>query len=147
MPNIPIVSRPLDNVNGFRVQNFDTRVLLVDSGACRDVTLTNDIVKTDVDMYVDGEVNGVGGLDTGALAVDTFYAVYVIGDSTGYQETAAIMSLNFFDGPLLPFGYDMFRRIGVCKTESGSTAIKPMATVGNGLVKRVWWETDRDWET
>jgi hypothetical protein len=71
-------------------------------------------------------------LDTGVLAPDTWYFIYAIGDSTGAITTdAGLLSLSpgapYGAGPpgsptgispLMPPGYDCFRRIGSVRTLS-----------------------------
>ena len=63
-------------------------------------------------------VNGANGLDTGTLAVSSSYYVFVIGSSTNAAPTATLLSLSS-TAPLLPKGYDSFRRIGSIITNSG----------------------------
>lgn len=82
--------------------------------------------------------NGAGGLDTGTVAADSFYSVYLIGSSAGgdqasandYVATSAIFSLSAVQ-PELPAGYDMFRRIGYVLT-SGASAILEFDQRGSG---------------
>ncbi len=81
---------------------------------------------------------GAGGLDEGVIGNNLLYAVYVIGSSAGgdpssrndYVPTSAILSLND-DQPILPVGYDMFRRIGYVLTDGGGLIIQ-FAQVGDG---------------
>lgn len=60
---------------------------------------------------VDITASGVNGLDTGVEAPDTWYAVFVIGDSTNVNPPAGLLSVST-DYPTLPAGYDSYRRIG-----------------------------------
>ena len=69
-------------------------------------------------LLVSSLVNGVNGLDTGAIAASTQYAVYLIGDSRLYNPTAAVLSLTSnYPGPLMPKGYDSYRLIGFWQTD------------------------------
>ena len=117
-PNIPIVNAPNKYVNGLAVSQVGTGILGVAAGAARDSSNTNDII-------LPGSINGlitrigVNGLDTGTTTVNTNYAVYLIGDSTGKSATAYTFSLSAIS-PLLPGGYDIFRRIGWFRTSSSS---------------------------
>lgn len=57
-----------------------TSLITLNTGAARDSTNTDDIVLLTA-ATINGAVNGVNGLDTGALAANTFYYVYLIGSS------------------------------------------------------------------
>lgn len=71
-------------------------------------------------LFVNSAVNGANGLDTGTIAASTQYAVYLIGDSRNYNNTAAVLSLTSNSAPLLPSGYDSYRLIGFWATDSSS---------------------------
>lgn len=71
-------------------------------------------------LLVNSAVNGVNGLDTGTIAASTQYAVYLIGDSRNYNNTAAILSLTSNAAPMLPAGYDSYRLIGFWQTDGSS---------------------------
>ena len=70
-------------------------------------------------VTINGAVVGANGIDTGSLGATKMYAVYLIGDSTSYQDPAAILSLSA-SSPQLPQGYDIYRRIGWAVTNSSS---------------------------
>lgn len=63
--------------------------------------------------------SGAGGLDTGVEASDTWYAVHIIGDSTGVNATNILLSVSF-TSPTLPITHDIFRRVGAVRNDSGS---------------------------
>lgn len=71
-------------------------------------------------LFINSAVNGANGLDTGTIAASTQYAVYLIGDSRNYNNTAAVLSLTSNTAPLLPSGYDSYRLIGFWATNSSS---------------------------
>lgn len=71
-------------------------------------------------LFINSAVNGANGLDTGTIAASTQYAVYLIGDSRNYNNTAAVLSLTSNTAPLLPMGYDSYRLIGFWATNSSS---------------------------
>lgn len=85
-------------------------------------------------LFVNSLVNGVNGLDTGAIAASTQYAVYLIGDSRNYQNTAAVLSLTSNIAPVLPQGYDSYRLIGFWATDSSKhfvyATVKPQNIAG-----------------
>ena len=70
-------------------------------------------------LTADITVAGAGGLDTGVEASDTWYAVYVIGDSTAVFPVDVLLSTSF-TSPTLPGTHDIFRRIGVVRNDSAS---------------------------
>jgi hypothetical protein len=69
-------------------------------------------------LLINSLVNGANGLDTGAIAASTQYAIYLIGDSRQYNNTAAVLSLTSnYPGPIMPRGYDSYRLIGFWLTD------------------------------
>lgn len=112
----PIVNAGLKYINGLNLTLTSDEIVAVSAGACRDSTNTNDIVVSSA-LAISNIVSGVNGLDTGTVANNTFYAVYVIADSTKYKATAGLLSTSA-TSPTLPFGYDMFRRVGWVKTDA-----------------------------
>lgn len=64
-------------------------------------------------------LSGAGGLDTGSEAADTWYAIYVIADSTKVVSPNAILSTNAAT-PTLPVGYDVYRRVGWVRNDGSS---------------------------
>lgn len=70
-------------------------------------------------LDADITVAGVGGLDTGVEAADTWYAFYVIGDSAGVNAPNVILSTSFV-APTLPITHDISRRVGAVRNDSGS---------------------------
>ena len=71
-------------------------------------------------LFINSALNGVNALDTGTIAASTQYAVYLIGDSRNYQNTAAVLSLTSNIAPTLPQGYDSYRLIGFWATDGSS---------------------------
>lgn len=141
--NIPIVNAPNKYVNGLAVSQTGTGILGIAAGAARDSTNTNDIILPTALNFPISQ-HGVNGLDTGTITVNTCYAVYIIGDSNGNHPTAGLFSLNGFPNtpPLLPLGYDMFRRIGWFRTDSGTaTLISRFFPYGDGQYRSYYIET------
>lgn len=138
-PNTPIVNAGLLYVNGLVLSSDATtpdEVVNCTIGECRDSTNTNDISVTSV-LSASNIVSGAGGLDTGAVAADTFYAVHVVADSTGYESPALMFSLSA-TAPVIPGGYDMFRRVGYALTDGTSDFIA-FDQRGKGQEKTMWY--------
>jgi len=80
----------------------------------------------------------LNGLDTGAVAASTFYAVYAIGDSSQNNPNGYILSASFTQ-PSLPFGYDSFARIGAVLTD-GSSLIRAFNQYDNGKDRAMYYQ-------
>jgi hypothetical protein len=142
--NKPIARNPVGYIRGLNVTLNATTPntsLTMSEGACSDILNNIDMVIRDTitfpagvftrtSLVIDCTTVGVNGLDTGALAASTFYYVYVIGDSNGFNKPAALVStkciypdLAFNPAnvlPILPYGYDSFRLVDVKVTDGSS---------------------------
>lgn len=95
-----------------------TTALDVAVGSILDSTKTFQMNLDDA-LVINAANVGVNGLDTGALAASTVYYVYLIaGTSSGNVPAGLISAL---DTPYLPFGYDIYAKIGYVVTGAGST--------------------------
>lgn len=74
--------------------------------------------------------SGVGGIDTGVIAGNTWYAIYVIYNPTT-MDVAAIASLSF-TAPTLPAGYTHYAFIEAVRSNAGATQISPL-NMANGI--------------
>lgn len=115
MPNIPAINAHVSYVKNYQLSFGSTTTLTITAGACSDSTNTNDIIVTDATTTINGAVNGLNGLDTGSLQTNLFYYVYAIGSSNNLQPSGFILSTSL-TAPTLPFEYDLYRRVGVWKT-------------------------------
>ena len=113
-----IVNAPFLYVNGLVVSVTSTTALSVSAGICRDSTNIFDMTLASA-TAISSAVNGVNGLDTGTIAASTCYAVFVIADSSGFNATKTLISLSA-TAPVMPTGYDIFRRIGWAFTDGSS---------------------------
>lgn len=102
----------------------------VAAGQCRDSNDVMDLV-LDEAVVVNAAVNGYNGLDTGSFAASKVYAVYVIGDSHNNNPVGAMLSLASSSAPLLPFGYDSYRKVGYAVSDA-SVHFLLMYNYGNG---------------
>lgn len=136
--NTPVKNAPNLYIQGLKMGWTSGTVITVTAGRCRNSTNENDIIST-ATVTVNAATTGAGGLDQGALANNTFYAVYAIGDSNFANTPSVVLSANVTTGPLLPFGYDMFRRIGYVLT-SGAAAILEFRQVGEGVNRWMWYD-------
>jgi hypothetical protein len=155
------ISTPMTNarqyyINGMKLTWLTGTTMSVSAGRCSNTTNLNDIsvglplnvaaTQTGTEPVADGTgavtintaTNGAGGLDIGAMANSTFYAVYAIGDSYGVNAGSALISANL-SAPLLPAGYDMYFRIGFIKS-SGAAAILSFRQDGCDLDRWMWYD-------
>lgn len=133
--NDPIINLPNLYKFGLQISNPDgsgSTVLNISAGSCRDSNNIMDIEVGNVSvenvpnptapLVIDSLLNGINALDTGTIAANTMYAVYMLADSRYYLPTAAILTLasNVVsgEGPLAPFGYDSKRLIGYWPTDN-----------------------------
>lgn len=125
------VNAPFLYSTGLNLTWMGNTTLRVGFGNAR--TLTNSFdINLPLPVIINAAFKGVNGLDTGTLANNTWYAVYVI-YSTALNATAptACMISTNIALPLLPYGYDSFRRIGWVLT-NGSAQFVPF-TQGNNV--------------
>lgn len=138
----PAINLPSLYINGFIVSNDATSpntILDISAGQCRDSNDIIDIVLgsqnvqsqvTTAPLLLNSAINGVNGLDTGTIAASTLYSIYAIGDSTYNKPVASILSLSVVQ-PLMPYGYDSFRRIGAVRTDGSSHFLKFYTSTGS----------------
>jgi len=135
-PNSPIYTPFVENLTGLELAFISTTSISVAPGVCSDVTITNNINIAST-VTINAAVQGINGLDAGALAANTFYAVYAIGDSTLFNAPGALLSLSATQ-PYVPSGYDMFRRIGYVLTD-GSEHILDFTQRGESLSRDMYY--------
>ena len=137
MANTPIVNAGLLYVNGLGISKTSAKVVALAAGAARDSLNVNDITLGTA-VAITGTTVGANGVDVAAIVLSSFYAVYVIGDSTGYKATAGLLSLSA-TAPTLPAGYDMFRRVGWILTD-GSANILQFYQMGSGQNRTYYYD-------
>lgn len=145
IPTIPMVNAGLLYANNLQITpgviNADalsTATLNIATGQCRDSTDTNDITLSTAVLLNPVNIGVVNGLDAGALAATTLYAVWAIGDSTGYSTAGSLLSTSF-TSPSLPAGYDMARRIGTVLTNAAGTRFLNFHIRGNGSSRYTYY--------
>ncbi|MFB3105487.1 MAG: hypothetical protein ACE1ZA_11295, partial [Pseudomonadales bacterium] len=102
----------------------------IDVGDARDAVDSFDIKSGSI-LSPDITASGANGLDTGAVAANTSYAVYVIDDNTASNVPAGLFSLSGVAPTVIPTGWDKYRRVGWIRTDATSdieTFQQPKAT-------------------
>ena len=105
-----IAAFPEGWINGLGMaDNSDTQKNIA-AGQCRDFDNTFNIVNPST-LTIDITTNGINGLDTGSDTANTWYALFVIADTSGSNAVASLASLSK-TAPTLPGTHDVFRRVG-----------------------------------
>ena len=105
--------------NGLGISNDATTpnsIVDIAPGSCLDSTGTFQMTLPAA-IKISSLSNGLNGLDTGAVAASKVYAIYLISDPVTQQPTGAMISLSL-TGPLMPFSYSAWSRIGYITTDS-----------------------------
>lgn len=138
--NDPIYALPFLYISGLNISIASTTIIAIAPGQARD---QNDVIDMPVGfpnlqgntypatqylgftppLLINSAVNGVNGLDQGSLIATMDYAIYLIGDSSGYNNVAGLLSLTSNAYPLLPKGYDSYRLIGFVQTSGATTFV------------------------
>lgn len=100
-----------------------------DAANSADLALASEITKRLDAAWSAGD--DAGGLDTGTVAADTWYAVHLIGKADGTVDALFSTSAT---APTMPAGYTLSRRIGWRLTD-GAAEFLPCVQDGN----RCWW--------
>ena len=119
---VPIVNLGTKYIFGMQLSWLTTSTISVAAGGTRDSTNTIDMQNSTA-FTLNILASGYNGLDNGAVAASTFYAVYAIGDSTQNNPNGYCFSASFTE-PVLPFGYDSWHRIGAVLTDSSKNILK-----------------------
>lgn len=135
--NQQITTLPFKYIDGLNVATASDSTLTVSAGRCRDSQNVYDIV-VDEAITINAEVNGVNGLDTGALAASTWYAVHAIGDSSNFNDGAVLLSASV-TAPYLPSGYDVFKHVGWARTD-GSVDFIILHQKGNSNERKYFYD-------
>lgn len=104
-------------VNGLELAITGDETVTIAAGQCRDADDNFQVISEDT-ITVTNTVNGVNGLDTGDVANNTLYAVYLIADLIGANVPAGLMSLASNAVPLMPYGYNAYRLLGWVRTDA-----------------------------
>lgn len=156
--NDPIYSLPHLYINGLNLSVYSTTVMAIGPGQARD---SNDNIDMPVGfpnlqgninpatlfqnymppILINGAVTGANGLDAGSLIATMDYAIYLIGDSRGYNNVAGLLTLTSNAFPLLPQGYDSYRLIGFVQTDGSAHFVASSTNPLNMVKARAYYIT------
>ena len=123
--------------DGLLVTYASASTVDVGVGLARDSTGIADILVS-APLTADLTLSGVNGIDIGSESSDAWYALYAIGDTTATEPVASLLSLSF-TAPILPPGYDIFRRVGAVRNGAGGN-IELFIVRGTGRSRQVQWD-------
>jgi len=118
MVNLPIVNAPYLSVNGLEISIVSNSLATINAGRARNSTNESDIILNST-VTLNTANRGLNGIDTGVITVSILYSLYLIGDSSLNNEAGVILSFDD-SSPLLPAGYDMFRKIGYLRSDNAA---------------------------
>lgn len=116
--NLPVVNAPYLSVDGLEIAITGNKTATVQVGRARNSSNESDIISNAI-LTLNAANNGANGLDSGSLANATLYSLYIVGDSSLNNNPVCILSANA-SAPLLPVGYDMYRKIGYLRTDGSA---------------------------
>lgn len=140
--SIPVENLPFLYINGLVVSNDattpNTKVDL-SAGICRDSNDVMDINLLSAVVINTASIGHINGLDQGVLLASRLYAIYAIGDSTNKNQPAGLISLAANSAPLMPFGYDSYRKVGYARTDGTVHFLKAYIS-GNNSARRFTYD-------
>lgn len=111
--------------------------LSIGVGSCLNSTGVSNMY-LDLTATIDCTKTGLNAMDTGALANNTTYYKYLVGNSLNKTIQGAVLSASATE-PVLPAGCDMYRYIGWERT-NGSAQLLLSYEVGTGQARKKYWD-------
>lgn len=139
---------PISNwfITGFQIAGgSSTETRIVGPGSCRDHTNNFNMLSRFQLAELDITNSGLNGLDTGTVGASAWYAIHLIGDSTGVITVPGLVfSLDPITPTTFPAGYDRSRRIGYARTSAGSLLVPLSYNRMDGIDRQaIWGDFDR----
>lgn len=106
---------------GLAISYVNPTTIFVDLGRATDSTNVYNIIAGYNNLDI--TTTGVNGIDTGTVAANSQYYLYLIGDSTGVTNGALIASLSPV-APTISSPYDIFRGLAAFQTD-GNAELSP----------------------
>ncbi len=129
---VPDAVMPTGHVNGARLTFNSVSLVDIESGKVRDSADGENIAWSST-LTANIAASGANGLDTGAEASNTWYAVHAI--AGGGNAVASLLSLSA-TAPTLPGTYAVFRRVGWVRNNSSSNFLDFRQT-GSGKNRQI----------
>lgn len=134
---IPVVNGPTLYVDNLQLTWTANATMTIAAGAARDSTNVNDITLAATATINTATVGKINGIDAAAVAASTRYNVFIVGDSSQTNPVGGLLSTSLT--PTLPYGYDMYRRIGTVFTD-GSKNLLLAWWYGNARERTMYYD-------
>jgi hypothetical protein len=135
--NYPLSYRSPLVITGLNISVASNTTLSIAAGYAKDADNIIDIALSTA-TTLNAATTGANGLDTGALANSTIYAIYLVTDTV--NKRVCVLASTSLTAPLLPYGYDGKLLIGFALTD-GSAHFLPMKQTGYYNEKTYLWGT------
>jgi hypothetical protein len=130
-------------VSGLQVQaDAATNTVTIGVGQCAAIANSSvpSLIEVDAEIVIDITAAGVNGLDTGALAANTSYGVWLVKGGSGVAAVISLATSPVSDQPTPPVGYtDARRLIGAIFTDGSVDVIGQITPGGQGTLRRVMY--------
>lgn len=139
LASVNAATMPLDTgyIWGLALNWISASQVQVEAGKCRNIADNFNLVLS-ANTTATLSATGVNGRDTGSEAANTWYHVWVIGDSTGVNPTATLLSTSStVAGLTFPAGYDRARRVGAVRNNASSNIIEFNQQLRTGATRRI----------
>lgn len=140
---LPLWPTYINSLVGLQLTYATASTISISSGQCYDSTQSNLIANPSA-LTLSLAVNGLNGLDTGTVAANTAYAVFVISDAANFNPVGCLASLSstapFLPAGLFPTNYNKFRRIGWIVTDGSSNILKFYQSEADGYVRYMQYD-------
>lgn len=137
--NEQVVFQPNLYVDGLLPSYDSSSTVILSPGQCRDSTNIYDMGISE-EITVSTAYAGINGLDQGEVGAGAWYYLHVIGDTLGFNLPATVLSLSPTN-PVLPSGYDVFRRVA-CVGVDGGSDLKQFTCIGQGTYRQYDWNVE-----
>lgn len=132
---VPVVNLRVPYITGLFVSYATGTTLTVSAGQCSDSGNVFDMVLPNA-ITINAALNGLNGLDTGSLAANKIYSIFLVSDPVTGLATGAVLSLSTTT-PFMPFvngvTYSVYKRIGWVYTDSGAAFFLRQLVSGSNL--------------
>ena len=126
-------------IQGYEMEYYDSTNLIINEGWTIDDTLQYKITNP-LQLNLNLATIGLGGIDIGLTAIDTWYYAFAIYNPTT-DTTNVIFSLDSLE-PTFPIDYTKSRRIGVFRTDPLLINVLKFYQFGSNLHRKYLWDID-----
>lgn len=132
---------PWHYANGLKITNDGTTPDEIIDIAVGSIMDSSGVYQISVDAVLSPDImaDGLNGLDTGTVAANNVYAVYLVADPVSQSDVGAIYSLSL-TGPLMPFGYSAYALIGYVVTDATADILVGSWTAGNSCRRSFYYD-------